>query len=149
MNDVFERIVERAFRAAAKNLDDFRVEGQASIPNVVEGPHAVSMRPDVLVTRDDGTPVTVADAKWKTGSTSSGDVYQLTSYILALEAPGAIVYPQTGSERKESSVMGTYSLRSIELATNPDVDTYDDYATVLEESAIRYLKKIEGERESF
>lgn len=65
MNDVFERIVERAFRAAAKNIADLRVEGQASIPNVVEGPHAVSMRPDVLVTRGDGAPVTVADAKWK------------------------------------------------------------------------------------
>lgn len=76
-------------------------------------------------------------------SGESGDVYQLTSYILALEALGAIVYPQTGGERKESSVMGTYSLRSIELATNPDVETYDDYAIVLEESAIRYLKKIE------
>jgi len=144
MNDVFERIVERSFRAAAKNLDGLQVAGQASIPNVVEGPHAVSMRPDVLVTRDDGTPVTVADAKWKTGSTSSGDVYQLTSYILALEAPGAIVYPQTGGERKESSVMGTYSLCSIELATNPDVETYDDYAATLEESACQYLNAVGG-----
>ncbi|MFC5367239.1 McrC family protein [Salinirubrum litoreum] len=148
MNDVFERIVERAFRAAAKNISNLQVEGQASIPNLVEGPHAVTMRPDVLVTRDDGTPVTVADAKWKTGSTSSGDVYQLTSYILALEAPGAIVYPQTGGERKESSVMGTYPLRSIELATNPDVDTYDDYVTALEESARQYLNAIEGASES-
>jgi len=149
MDDVFERIIERAFRAAAKNIANLRVEGQASIPNVVEGPHAVSMRPDVLVTRGDGTPITVADAKWKTGSTSSGDVYQLTSYILALEVPGAIVYPQTGGERKESSVMGTYPLRSIELTTNPDVDTYDDYVTALEESAIQYLKAIEGESETF
>jgi len=45
--------------------------------------------------------------------------------------------------------MGTYSLRSIELATTPDVDTYDDDATVLEESAGQYLKAIEGEPKSF
>ncbi|GAA5049605.1 hypothetical protein [Haladaptatus pallidirubidus] len=57
MHDVFERIVERAFTAAAQEFGNFTVEGQASIPNVVEGPHAVSMRLDVLVTRSDGAPV--------------------------------------------------------------------------------------------
>lgn len=45
--------------------------------------------------------------------------------------------------------MGTYALRSIEFTTNPDVDTYDDYVTALEESAIQYLNAIEGESETF
>ncbi|WP_433632564.1 McrC family protein [Halomicrococcus sp. NG-SE-24] len=142
MNDVFERIVERAFRAAAQSIGNLTVEGQASIPNIVEGPHAVSMRPDVLVTRNHGTPVAVADAKWKTGSASSSDVYQLTSYILALDVPGALVYPgRDGGVTEQSTVMGEHRLRSVELATNAAVTSYDDYAHAIETSALRYLKR--------
>ncbi|WP_231188384.1 McrC family protein [Haladaptatus sp. DYF46] len=142
MNDVFERIVERAFIAAAQELGDFTVEGQASIPNVVEGPHAVSMRPDVLITRSDGTPALVVDAKWKTGSASSSDVYQLTSYILALEVPGVLVYPGRDDRiAEESRVMSEYSLRSGALATNTGVGSYDDYAAAIESSALQFLKE--------
>lgn len=143
MNEVFERMTERAFRSAARQLGSLRVEGQASIPNLVDGPHAVSMRPDILVTRDEDVPVTVADAKWKTGTTSSSDVYQLTSYILALDTPGALVYPsRDGGDTKKSTVRQKYPLRTIELATNPAVVSYDAYVAALEESAYRYLTKV-------
>jgi len=143
MNDVFERVVERAFRNAATTLGGLSVSGQASIPNIVDGPHAVSMRPDVLVERDDGSPVTVIDAKWKTGSVSSGDVYQLTSYILALETPGALVYPShAGDETGQSRVDGEFPLQSVELATNAAVASYDDYAAAIEQSARTYLETI-------
>lgn len=143
MNDIFERIVERSFRAAATRLGGLKVEGQASIQNIVEGPHAVSMRPDVLVRRDDETPVAVVDAKWKTGSVSSGDVYQLTSYILALETCGALVYPgHTEHDGEESTVMGNYPLKSVGLATNAEVDSYSDYVEAIEESAQAYLSEV-------
>lgn len=143
MNDIFERLVERAFRAAAKQIGGLTVEGQASIQNIVDGPHAVSMRPDVLVRHEDGTPAAVIDAKWKTGSASSGDVYQLTSYVLALETCGALVYPghsEHGGE--ESTVMDQFSLRSVELATDAVAPSYGDYVDVLEDSAYRYLTSI-------
>ncbi|MFC7027182.1 McrC family protein [Halomicroarcula sp. GCM10025324] len=143
MNEVFERLVERAFRAAAKDIGGLTVEGQASIQNIIDGPHAVSMQPDVLVRHDDGTPATVIDAKWKTGARSSGDVYQLTSYILALDTCGALVYPghsEHGGE--ESTVMNEYLLRSVELATNAEAPSYSDYVDVLEDSAHRYLTEI-------
>jgi 5-methylcytosine-specific restriction enzyme subunit McrC len=144
MNDIFERIVERSFRAAAKKLSGLKVEGQASIQDIVEGPHAVSMRPDVVVRRDDETPLTVVDAKWKSGSASSGDVYQLTSYILALETTGALVYPgNTKDDGQESIVDGTHPLRSVGLATNAAVDSYSDYVEALEASAYAYLSAID------
>ncbi|WP_162265519.1 McrC family protein [Haloprofundus marisrubri] len=144
MNSVFEQIVERAFRSVARDIGSLRVSGQASIPNIVTGPHAVKMRPDVLVAREDGTPVLVADAKWKTGSTSSGDIYQLSSYILALETPGILVYPERGQQgEKKSQVMEEHSLRSVELATNTDATTYDEYVAALEASARRCLETIE------
>lgn len=143
MNTIFERVVERSFRAAASELGELKIEGQASIQNIVEGPHAVAMRPDVVVRRDDGTPVAVVDAKWKTGSASSGDVYQLTSYILALEAPGALVYPNhTERDGEESMVQKRYQLRSIGLATDAPVDSYSDYAVAIEDSAYAYLSKV-------
>ena len=138
---MFERIVEQVFTAAAQELGDFTVEGQALIPNVVEGSHAVSMRPDVLVTRSDGTPVLVVDAKWKTGSASSGDVYQHSSYILALEVPGVLIYPGRDDRiAEESRVMSEYRLRSGVLATNAAVESYDDYAAVIESSARQFLE---------
>jgi 5-methylcytosine-specific restriction enzyme subunit McrC len=109
MNDVFERIVERTFREAAQNIGTVRGEGQATIPNVIDGPHAVSMRPDVLIKQNDGTPVLVADAKWKTRARSVGDVYQLTSYVLALETTGVLVYPNAKEIRgNESTVAGEH-----------------------------------------
>ncbi|MDS0276565.1 McrC family protein [Halomicroarcula sp. S1AR25-4] len=143
MNEIFERLVERAFRAAAKEIGGLTVEGQASIQNIIDGPHAVSMQPDVLVWHDDGTPVAVIDAKWKTGSRSSGDVYQLTSYILALDTCGALVYPgHCEHDGEESTVMNEYSLRSVELATDAAAPSYSDYVDVLETSARHYLTDI-------
>ena len=81
-------IVERAFREAIRHIGDgWRVEGQASIPNPIEGPHAVSMTPNVVISDSDDTYRLVADDKWKTRKASSKDVYQFTSYILALDSP--------------------------------------------------------------
>lgn len=143
MNDVFERIVGRSFRAAATKLGGLKVEEQDSIQNIIEGPHAVSMRPDVVVRRDDETPIAVVDAKWKSGSVSSKDVYQLTSYILSLETRGALVYPgHTKHDGKESIVEDTYELRSIELATNAAADSYSDYEESIEKNAYEYLSEI-------
>ncbi len=45
--------------------------------------------------------IAVADAKWKTGGDSSGDVYQLTSYMLAEGVPGLLVYPQQDATERE------------------------------------------------
>lgn len=143
MNNIFERVVEQSFRTAVGDLAGLQVEGQASIQNIVDGPHAVAMRPDVVVRRSDGTTVTVVDAKWKTGSASSGDVYQLTSYILALEAPGALVYPgHIQRDGETSTVQNQYQLQSIGLATDAPANSYREYADAIEKSAQKYLSQV-------
>ena len=142
MNHIFEKMVERAFREACSQIGQgFYVEGQASIPNLIEGPHAVSMKPDVLVSHADNGPQIVADAKWKTGgSSSSGDIYQLTSYILSLETPGLIVYPeQSFTETTPSTVDGEYRLQSITLPTATACDTYRQYKQKLIDDAVAAL----------
>ncbi len=129
MNSIFEAMVERAFREASHRIDEqWHIEGQASIPNLIDGPHAVSMTPDVVVSDSDGRHRLVGDAKWKTGSRSSGDVYQLTSYILALDVPGLIVYPEQSSWTDSQSVVDdTHILRSVTLPTATSVGTYKNY----------------------
>ncbi len=137
MNSIFEAIVERAFREASHRIDErWHVEGQASIPNLIEGPHAVSMTPDVVISDSDGMYRLVGDAKWKTGTTSSGDVYQLTSYILALEVPGLIVYPEQASWTDSRSVVnGDYSLRSVTLPTATSAASYTNYRESIVDAA--------------
>jgi len=143
MNTVFERIVERGFRAVAQKQEGLRVDGQASIPNLVDGPHSVSMRPDVLVRTAGGKPILVADAKWKTNheSPSSSDVYQLTSYILSLEVPGVLVYPG-GSVKMPPSTVEGYSLHSFAVSTDADTDSYDAYVQELEASVERLFDQV-------
>jgi 5-methylcytosine-specific restriction enzyme subunit McrC len=146
MNTVFERIVERAFRAIAHDRGGLRVDDQASIPNLIDGPHAVSMRPDVLVRTTDGEPILVADAKWKTNpdSPSSSDVYQLTSYILSLDVPGVLVYPG-GSVEIPSSRVERHSLYSFAVATDADASAYEDYVQALEASVERLFDHVVAE----
>jgi 5-methylcytosine-specific restriction enzyme subunit McrC len=138
MNHIFETMVERAFREASSKISNgVYVDGQASIPNLIDGSHAVSMRPDVLVSHSETGPQIVADAKWKTrDSSSSSDIYQLTSYILALETPGLIVYPQQSlSEKASSTVDEEYPLRSITLPTAAPCETYEEYKQELIDAA--------------
>jgi len=144
MNSVFEAIVERAFRDACRRLDeDWTVDGQASIPALIEGPHAVSMTPDVLVSDSTGDGKLVADAKWKTGDARSSDIYQLTSYILALESPGLIVYPEHAKRTGAHSLVdGTYSLQSVELPTATSANSYEEYCDVLVEAAEEFLSPL-------
>ncbi len=141
MNSVFEAMVERAFREASYRVEDgWHVEGQASIPNLIDGPHAVSMTPDVVVSDSDKEYQLVADAKWKTGSTSSGDVYQLTSYILALDTPGFIVYPEQPSWSEAHSIVNEmHSLRSITLPTATTAGSYESYKSRLVHAAKKVL----------
>jgi hypothetical protein len=59
------------------------------------------MYPDVVIKRDDEVKL-VADAKWKTGTISQSDIYQMTSYMLAHDVPGILLFPQQGGELETS-----------------------------------------------
>ena len=141
MNSIFEAMVERAFRLACSTLaHDWRVEDQASIPELIAGPHAVSMTPDVVIRDSSEQGQLVADAKWKTGQSNSADVYQVTSYILAIGAPGFLVHPQqTGDSLGASCVNDAYQLETKELPTAESAPSYEAYRETLVQTVESWL----------
>jgi len=145
MNSIFESVVERAFREAAKEIDEeWSVEGQGDITNLIEGPHSVSMTPDFVINDSTGEIILVGDAKWKTGNTSAGDVYQITSYMMADDSPGLLVYPQKGTEESSESQVqksdGELELRSVNLPTAAEAESYEEYRKELVGAAKRYIR---------
>ncbi len=143
MNKVYEAVVERAVRTGANQINpDWTVEGQGSLEELIDGPHAVGMQPDAVVLDGKGSVIAVADAKWKTGSDSSSDVYQLTSYMLAEEVPGLLVYPQQGAAERESEVQGEHVLRSVYLPTAAGTSSATAYIKEIEKAAEDQLSKI-------
>lgn len=145
MNTMFEAVVERAFRDGANQLSPpLLVEGQADTSTLITGPHAVDMTPDLLVTDADGQPLLVGDAKWKTGTRSPSDVYQLTSYMLADGVPGLLVYPEQQGITEVSQVRsgeGELSLRSVELPTATATDTYETFCDELTNAAAGHIRR--------
>lgn len=143
MNSIFEKVVERAFREAADAVaSEWTVTGQADIGTIVTGPHAVDMTPDFVVNGSNESALLVGDAKWKTGRLSSSDVYQITSYMLAEGSPGMLVYPQQGGREKPSQVhQGDTELvlRSVELPTAAEANTYQEYRDELVTAAENHL----------
>lgn len=143
MNTVYEAVVERAVRAGAAQINlDWTVEGQGSLGDLIDGPHAVGMQPDAVVLDEEGCVIAVADAKWKTGGDSSGDVYQLTSYMLAEGVPGLLVYPQQDETERESVIQGEHVLRSVYLPTAADVSSATEYIEKMEGEAATQLRSI-------
>jgi 5-methylcytosine-specific restriction enzyme subunit McrC len=133
MNHVFERAVERAAREVAAKHDGWTATGQGHLDGLIVGDHAVNMRPDFLLRDEADEVVLVGDAKWKTGSRSAGDIYQMAAYQLAHDVPGVIVYPEQGGDRVGQSVIrGEFVLESIELPTAASADSFEGFATGLE-----------------
>lgn len=125
MNSVFERAVERTARELVAARPDWRVRTQERIPPIATGgTPAVNMYPDFLLERD-GAPQLVGDAKWKT-TVKQSDIYQMSAYMLALDVPGVIVYPEQsgGWDTVETSyvVDGQHDLavRELPTATDPE-----------------------------
>jgi 5-methylcytosine-specific restriction enzyme subunit McrC len=136
MNRVFEAVVERAARSAVSAHSEWHVEGQAHVRGLIKGgKHPVRMRPDFVVRNVESDALLVGDAKWKVGSPSQADIYQLTAYQLADDVPGLLVYPgQGGSVATQYTVRERFPLRLVELPTDASVSSYEDFSTLLEDS---------------
>lgn len=146
MNRIFERAVERAASEALQFRNGWSVVTQDGIDPIVTGDEAeVDMRPDFVV-REGETVRLVGDAKWKTGSVRSGDVYQMTSYQLAHDVPGVLVYPdQDSSIETEFTVRATdesLPLRAHELPTATAAPSFDDYVDALHSSFRGLLEEL-------
>jgi 5-methylcytosine-specific restriction enzyme subunit McrC len=81
MNQLWEQCVDRAFRDVAVNSRGLQPWSQYPLGTLVNfGNQEVSMNPDVGIESGSGDTVVVADAKWKQGSPSSSDLYQMAAY---------------------------------------------------------------------
>jgi 5-methylcytosine-specific restriction enzyme subunit McrC len=132
MNTIFEKAVERTARAVVGDRPGWQVQTQERIPPIATGgTPAVNMYPDFLIERD-GDPQLVGDAKWKTDVKQS-DIYQMSAYMLALDAPGILVYPQQdaldGTVETSYIVHGECDLlvRELPTATRPANRTYPEH----------------------
>lgn len=134
MNRVYEQVVERAFREVVDTRPDWTVQSQQSNRSLLQGEPPVELIPDIVL-RDTGETQLVADAKWKTNQSNS-DIYQIVSYELAEQAPGALIYPdQDGSLETRYDVQGTYRLELIEFDTNEYAVSFEEFQEIIRASA--------------
>jgi 5-methylcytosine-specific restriction enzyme subunit McrC len=102
MNTIFEKAIERASKDVLLNSAEWEATPQSRItPIATGGDPPVNMYPDVVIKRG-GEVQLVADAKWKTGSISQSDIYQMTSYMLAHDVPGLLLFPEQSGEIETS-----------------------------------------------
>lgn len=138
MNTLFERAVERGLRNVLDEYTTLDLTPQARTTSLVQGEPTVRLYPDFVIdTADTESSVTrcVGDMKWKTGDIDNDDIYQMTSYILARDSPGVLVYPvREESAETEYTIDDRYQLSVIELATDCEDCTYDEFVTEFEDS---------------
>lgn len=134
MNTVFENAVEHTFRTVVEERDGWRVEPQGRIQSLLTGgKHQVTLKPDVTVYDDSDRVRLIADAKWKTNAPSNADFYQMTSYMLAHDAPGLLVYPDCGgTNATKAEVAAQYPLTLAELSTAADCISMEEFSQQLE-----------------
>ena len=147
MDEIFEAVVERAFRDAIEQgnqWDGWQVEGQANVTGLVTGGNPrVQMRPDLVVRNTVDDVVFTGDAKWKTETVRQSDIYQLTAYQLADDVPGALVYPgQNGAVKTEYTVRGRYPMVVHELPTSADVNSFTEFCSTIRESTASLLNDL-------
>lgn len=152
MNDVFERVVERGVREAVADRKGWTVEGQASSQSLVTGgKRTFTIRPDVLIRREDGSPVLVGDAKWKLDDPDSSDrepsnddIYQLIAYELAHDVPGVLFYPEQGDRiSSEYSVHRLHPLQTIEVPVSRTTTAANTLAEGIQKSVTRVLDELD------
>lgn len=134
MNRIFERVVERAAEDAMSQ-HPWQVEEQARIGGLVTGgTPTVNMYPDFVLRDQEGNVRVVGDAKWKIGRPSQSDIYQMTSYQLADDVPGLLLYPsQNGTIETDYRIDDRLSLHLRELPTGLDTTDFEAFTQKLSE----------------
>ena len=106
MERVFESFVARQLKAAVADLD-WDVSAQDGGYHLFDSPSRFALRPDIVVTRNDGSRV-VLDTKWKRLSDdprknygiSQADMYQMYAYAKKYGMPEVwLLYPSSDEMR--------------------------------------------------
>ena len=143
MNRLFERVIERAARDAL-SASSWRVEEQARIDGLVTGgTPKVEMYPDFVLRDQNGKIRLIGDAKWKTGRPVQSDIYQLTSYQLADDVPGLVLYPsQNGTIETEYQVDNRLPLHLRELPTGRMTSDFESFTDGLVNTLMSEFRQI-------
>lgn len=146
MNRLYERVVERTVERICRDRAGWAFETQSRTDSLFVGSPSVPMYPDVVL-RIDGTVAAVIDAKWKTNHSNS-DIYQLLAYQSVHEAPGMLVYPQTGTLETSYEVEDGEPLYLVELPTMSMTTDVDDFARALSRKLLETVETgtVGGER---
>ena len=143
MNQVFEAVVGRAVTGALRTREGWSVETQASSYDLLNGKPDVQIRPDILVRNDQGEPVLVGDAKWKTERPQNSDLYQLVTYQVAHDVPGVLLYPeQGGAIETQYTVRDGHPLHLVELPIARGEPDFDAFRTRLERDLREQLRPL-------
>jgi 5-methylcytosine-specific restriction enzyme subunit McrC len=136
MNTVFERAIERAVGDAVAGEEHLTVTPRAKTTTLVQGTPSVTLYPDFIIESTEGDQtesILVGDMKWKTGSVDNSDIYQMTSYVLAHDAPGILCYPgQEGTIETNYTIDSDWPLSVVEISTSHSADRYSDFVEALE-----------------
>ncbi|MDF9748220.1 McrC family protein [Natrinema salsiterrestre] len=143
MNRIFEATVERAACDALEGTA-WTMDAQSRLDRLVTGGNpSINMYPDFVISDPNGNLELVGDAKWKTGRPSQSDIYQLTSYQLADDVPGLLLYPsQDGSVETEYRVDDRLPLHLRELPTGADVSNFSSFANRLSDVLKQELEAV-------
>jgi 5-methylcytosine-specific restriction enzyme subunit McrC len=145
MNTVYERVIDRAVSAVADRTSGWDAASQAHTTNLIRGTPTVNMYPDFAITAADDPDETlvVGDAKWKTGGVANDDIYQLTSYVLARDAPGVVFYPaQDGAAERSYTIDQEWPLEIVEIPTDAQAPDFESFVNALETAVERALTEV-------
>ena len=143
MNRIFERVVIRVAREAFSD-HPWHVEVQSAIDGIVtKRGRPLDLYPDFVLRSPDGVVQLIGDAKWKIGSPSRSDIYQMTIYQLADDVNGLLVYPsQKGAINTEYEIDDRLSLHLRELPTDRFSRDFNTYIRVLEGTLLSEVNRL-------
>lgn len=141
MWNVFEQTVERAFRAIERQREDITVQTQVVLhnPGFIDGDQFI-IRPDFVLLDSTGTPLLVADTKWK--SRENAAMYQIVTYQMVLNTPGLLLYPEESDVNQNHVVDNRYPLRLISLPTGIEAISYKRFVQEVERSLKREIDRL-------
>jgi 5-methylcytosine-specific restriction enzyme subunit McrC len=137
---VFQQATEAAFRAIEQRRNDITLETQVTIhdPTFIDGDQFI-IRPDFIL-RKDGTPVLVADTKWKPRGNAA--IYQIVTYQMILDTPGLLLYPEEIDVNQRHDVDGRHSLRLASLPTATEAISYEAFVREIEQTLEREIDRL-------
>lgn len=106
MNVLFERVVAVILETAIKREESYQVIAHDRSTTLTQNSSDITVQPDVVIKNRDGTPILVADAKWKT-DISVADRNQMVTYSVAYDCPVILFLPDQNGDNSQ-----TYDLRN-------------------------------------